>query len=206
MVATQPVNRIGAHFDSPPVPKRVLPKTEHERGKLWSDIVFDAVLALHNQLNSRSEAVVAAAANSIMELERTRLRHSNNLAGSTHKSDRQQDLDEDLHQTLEPLPSTRRKPPAETKPKPPKPTLPPPPANPLDDATLLRMHAEEIFDELVASDKKWPEHSRRPMTMDRAREYVEAICEEYHVELSQIPPGEFRRISRTFIEGDAANN
>ena len=96
MVATQPVNRIGAHFDAPPVAKRVLPKTEHERGKLWSDIVFDAVLALHNQLSSKSEAVVAAAANSILELKRTRLRHSKPLAGSSHKSDAQARLEEEL--------------------------------------------------------------------------------------------------------------
>lgn len=206
MVATQPVNRIGAHFDALPVAKRVLPKTEHERGKLWSDIVFDAVLALHNQLSSKSEAVVAAAANSIVELERTRLRHKNNLAGSTHKSDRQQGLDEEFHQTFEPLPSLKRKPAAGAAPKTPKPTLPPPPAHPLDDATLLRMHAEEIFDELVQNDKKMPEHLRRPKTLARAQEYVETICEEYHLELAQIPPGEFRRISHAFIDWDCANN
>ena len=81
MVATQTRNRMGAHFDTP-APKRELPQTERERSKLWSDVVFDAVLALHNQLSSRSEAVVAAAANSILELERTRMRHDKSVAGT----------------------------------------------------------------------------------------------------------------------------
>lgn len=206
MVGTQPVNRIGAHFDAPPVAKRELPKTEHGRGKLWSDIVFDAVLALRNQLSSKSETVVAAAANTIVDLERTRLRHSNDLAGSTHKSDRQEEMYEELDRTFEPLPGSRRKPHAPAQPKPPRPKLPPAPANPLDDATLLRMHAEEIMDELVALDKKKPEHQRRPMTLARAQEYVGAICEDFHLELAQIPPGEFRRISHAFIDWDCANN
>lgn len=82
MVATQPVNRIGAHFDSPSAPKRVLPQTERERSRLWSDMVFNALLALQKQLDSRNEAVVAAAANSILELERTRMRHDQTVAGT----------------------------------------------------------------------------------------------------------------------------
>ncbi len=73
MTATVPINRIGAHFDSPPITRPVLPKGEQARGQLWSDVVFEAVLALRNRLTSRNESVAASAANSILELERTRM-------------------------------------------------------------------------------------------------------------------------------------
>ena len=80
MVATLPLNRIGHAAHAPSKPE--LPKTERERGKLWGDVVLEAVLALRNQLGSRNEDTVAAAANSILELERTRMRHDNMISGT----------------------------------------------------------------------------------------------------------------------------
>ena len=94
------LNRLGAHFDAPPATKLAVPKSERDRGRLWSDIVFDAVLALHGQLKSRSDSVVAAAANSIIELERTRMRHSQTVAGSSLDSEAQQEFD-DTHSDAE---------------------------------------------------------------------------------------------------------
>ena len=95
MVATPPVNRIGAHFDSPPAPKHLLPKSETERGLLWSDILFEAALTLRDQLRSRNEAVAAAAANSLLDLERTRMRHGKPLAGSNDLSEAQREFEDD---------------------------------------------------------------------------------------------------------------
>ncbi len=46
MVATLPLNRLG--YDSPPAQLPELPKSARERGRLWSDAVFQAVLALKN--------------------------------------------------------------------------------------------------------------------------------------------------------------
>lgn len=204
MVATHPANRIGAHFDSPPVAKPALPKTERERGKLWSDVVFDAVLALHNQLNSRSEAVVAAAANTILELERTRIRHSKDIAGSSQESDAPAELDP--LEKLEPLPGLRSKPRVEKKPKVPKPTLPPAPANPLDDATLMQFHAQDAMADLEELHARIPGHDCRPVTLERAEGYVRSICNTYDLKLSQIPPGEFVWISKAMIEWECAND
>ncbi len=93
MIATLPVNRIGAHYDSPPIARPLLPKGERARGQLWSDVVFEAVLALRNQLTSRSESVAAAAANSILELERTRMRHAKPLAGSRYLTEEQEEFE-----------------------------------------------------------------------------------------------------------------
>ncbi len=93
MNATLPINRIGAHFDSPPITRPVLPKGEQARGQLWSDVVFEAVLALRNQLTSRNESVAASAANSILELERTRMRHAKHLAGSRYVNEEQAEFE-----------------------------------------------------------------------------------------------------------------
>ncbi len=80
MIATLLHNRIAGELAAPA--KIELPECEHERGRLWNDAVLEAVLALKNQLGSRNEEIVAAAANSILELERTRMRHDKTVSGT----------------------------------------------------------------------------------------------------------------------------
>ena len=93
MNATLPLNRVGAHFDSASAHKLALPQGERARGQLWSDAVFEAVQALRIQLHSRSEPIAAAAANSILELERTRMRHDKCLAGSRNLNEAQEEFE-----------------------------------------------------------------------------------------------------------------
>ncbi len=95
MVATLPMSRIGAHFDPTPAELPELPQSARERGRLWSDAVFRAVAALQRQLTHRDADIVAAAANSILELERTRMRHSTLLAGSEEVSEAQLQFEEE---------------------------------------------------------------------------------------------------------------
>jgi hypothetical protein len=80
MVATLTHNRIGR--DSPVPVRRELPTSQSGRKELWGDAVLEAVMALREQLNSRNEQIVAAAANSILELERTRMRHDKLISGT----------------------------------------------------------------------------------------------------------------------------
>lgn len=80
MVATLFHNRI-ADVDSAPA-RAPLPDCERQRGQIWNDAVLEAVLALKNQLGSHNEEIVAAAANSILELERTRMRHDKTVSGT----------------------------------------------------------------------------------------------------------------------------
>ena len=94
MIATVPLNRVGTHFDSAPTSKLALPQGERARGQLWSDAVFEAVQALRIQLHSRSEPIAAAAANSILELERTRMRHDKCLAGSRNTNEAQEEFEQ----------------------------------------------------------------------------------------------------------------
>ena len=94
MIATVPLNRIGARFDPPPCARPALPQGERARGQFWSDAVFEAVQALRIQLHSRSEPIAAAAANSILELERTRMRHDKCLAGSRNTNEAQEEFEQ----------------------------------------------------------------------------------------------------------------
>ena len=189
------LNRLGAHFDSPPATKPALPKSERGRGQLWSDVVFDAVLALHGQLKSRSETVVAAAANSILELERTRMRHSQTVAGSSLDSEAQREFDDahgdadesveddEADDELSDLPDLDD--------EPQRPYLP-------DDRhkhpALFRLHAEEAFEELVEAEAELPERERSPVTMERAMRYVEVQFEAWNLRTTDIRPGEFRKV------------
>ena len=92
MIATLPIaqNRIASHF---PTPEPELPQSARERGRLWSDTVFQAVLALKAQLRNPDAHIVMAAANAILEMERTRMRHAKSLAGSEHVSEAQEEYE-----------------------------------------------------------------------------------------------------------------
>ena len=98
MIATQTHNRIAPHFATP---EPELPKSARERGKLWSDTVFQAILALKAQLRSPDAHIVMAAANSILEMERTRMRHTKNLAGSQHVSEAQEEFEAEEREVRE---------------------------------------------------------------------------------------------------------
>ena len=58
-----------------------LPTTPAGRAELFSQAVFAAVAALQKQLTDDDPAVVRAAAESILDLEKTRLRHGREVAG-----------------------------------------------------------------------------------------------------------------------------
>ena len=106
MVATLPINRLG--YDSPRDELPELPKSARERGRLWSDAVMCAVLTLKKQLTHRDAHIALAAANSILELERTRMRHSTHVAGSESVSDAQLEFEEDEREADERSAARRR--------------------------------------------------------------------------------------------------
>ena len=95
MVATLPINRIG--FDSHRIEAELppLPKSSRERGELWSDAVLHAVLTLKRHLTHQDAAIAMGAANSILELERTRIRHGRNVAGSEIVTEARRQFDEE---------------------------------------------------------------------------------------------------------------
>ena len=208
MNATVPLNRVGAHFDSAPTSKLALPQGERARGQLWSDAVFEAVQALRIQLHSRSEPIAAAAANSILELERTRMRHDKCLAGSRNLNEDQdefernptcaEDDDDDDHELDEELtargdqfPTGRQAGRVEN----------PSPSETLVDELETRRH--EVSAEPEAADENnFENHTRtvrnyfasvlgRPMTVQESEEYVSEKLRGYMLTANCVPRDKF---------------
>jgi len=173
MVATYPINRIG--YDSPPAALPELPKTARERGFLWSDVVFQAVLALRNQLTHRDSAVVQAAANSLIELERTRMRHSTDVAGSESVSTAQLEFEEDERQTGESHTERRAEQAAPVQ------------VEPSADDRALAEHAREAAEACLELGKPIP---------PRPEQFVSVMLEKWGLAPSEIPAGEFMRYLR----------
>ena len=107
MVATLPINRIG--FDSHRIEAELppLPKSSRERGELWSDAVLHAVLTLKRHLTHQDAAIAMGAANSILELERTRIRHGRNVAGSEIVTEARRQFDEEESRRMEVKPTAK---------------------------------------------------------------------------------------------------
>ncbi len=168
MTATLPFaqNRIAAHFQTP---EPELPKSTRERGKLWSDTVFQAILALKGQLRSGDPHVVAAAANAILEMERTRMRHAKNLAGSEHVTEAQEEFEAERECDLEYC-----APPSRVGEPEPEAVVP---------STALAAHAREVR---IATEK-----AGTPMTERQALAFTAMILRRMELEAVEVPPGQF---------------
>ena len=164
MVATLPLNRI--FREAPTAAKPQLPGCEFERGKLWGDSVLDAVLALRNQLSSENEEIVAAAANSILELERTRMRHDKCVSGTRNRLDT---IDDERPVLVANVPESAPDGVSEA------------------DAEVVADHAAEIREHM---DKT----IHRPVSESEATAYVVEKLERWQVRPSTIHRGEFLKM------------
>lgn len=175
-ISTIPMNRLG--YDSPPATLPELPKTARERGFLWSDVVFQAVMALQKQLTHQNADIAAAAANSILELERTRMRHSTHVAGSESVSTAQLEFEEEEREVEERQVERRAEYAAATK------------AAPVAQPELslneqaLAAHAREAADAFEKMGEKLP---------IRPEHFVARLLKLWRLEPAAIPAGEFMR-------------
>lgn len=181
MVATIPMKRLG--YDSAPTELPDLPRSARERGQLWSDAVFQAVLALKKQLTHRDAAIAAAAANSILELERTRMRHSTFVAGSEEVSDARLAFEEEERGDREF--AARRT--AEAKAKEPGPVR--------TDEQAIAEHLQEVA--------KSFEKSGHPMP-GKPESFVRGLLKRWGLQAGAIPQGDFGKHLR--IHGSATRS
>ncbi len=176
------MNRLG--FDSPPAELPALPQSARERGRLWSDTVFLAVLALKKQLTHRDADIVAAAANSILELERTRMRHGTRVAGSEEVSDAQLEYEEEQRHESEMFKKRRAEKSAATE------AEETPTEEPDSNARALAEHAREVaeFHEKIGK--------RLPMRPER---FVARLLSMWGLEADEIPAGGFMAHMRAHV-------
>ncbi len=81
MLATAPQlhNRIAGHFAPAPIP---VPPTPEGKQAAWGDAVFATMMFYQRQLAHPDERVAERAARAIFDLEKTRLRHGREVAGT----------------------------------------------------------------------------------------------------------------------------
>jgi hypothetical protein len=82
MIATAPptvVNRIAGYVSSPPPP---VPATPERKQAAWGEALFAAAMLYQSRLAHPDPEVAERAARSIFDLEKTRLRHGRELAGT----------------------------------------------------------------------------------------------------------------------------
>lgn len=179
MTATQRRAHIAAHFEDAPAetpePPEI-PRSVRERGRIWSDVVFEAVLALKGQLKNRDVAIVMAAAESILNLEQTRMRHSAQLAGSELVSEAQEKFETETREESE---RTAAGPVVKKES-----ATPAPAEGNRTDAQALVEHAQEITAAFDGEDE--------PMPIGRARGFVRAQLKIWAIEATAIPRGGFR--------------
>jgi hypothetical protein len=72
-------HRLSGYFATPKKPE--YPQSEQERYEIFSDCVMAAILAARKLLTSEDPAVVLKAAETILKIERTRIRHNRNVSG-----------------------------------------------------------------------------------------------------------------------------
>lgn len=96
MIATTSPNRVATYFDQPRKTLPPLPATPEARKEALADAVFAAVFALQDQLTHPDPEVVYRAATSILDFEKTRLRHGREVAGTAAPPPDLSNLLEDL--------------------------------------------------------------------------------------------------------------
>ena len=183
MTATLPFaqNRIASHF---PTPEPELPKSARERGRLWSDTVFQAVLALKLQLRSPDAQVVMASANAILEMERTRMRYAKNLAGSESVSDAQEEFEAE-EQRADEAQAVRRAEIAAARAERELVSTAPMRAGP---SPALAAHARDA--------RTATEGSATPMTERQSLAFTAEMLDRMELEAEDVPPGKFAATMR----------
>lgn len=99
MTATATSNRVATYFDEPRKTLPPLPTTPEARKEALADAVFAAVFALQDQLTHPDPDVAFRAATSILDFEKTRLRHGRDVAGTTNPTPDMSELLEELRTT-----------------------------------------------------------------------------------------------------------
>ena len=184
MLATIPMKRLG--YDSPPAELPDLPRSARERGQIWSDAVFQAVLALKKQLTHSDAAIAAAAANSILELERTRMRHSTLLAGSEDVSEAQLAFEEEEREDRESAKRRRAEVGAEPRTEEPAPIR--------TDERAFAEHVREVAKSFETSGQAMP---------GKPEGFVSGLLKQWGIAAGAIPKGGFGKHLRIHGVGAA---
>jgi len=164
------VNRVAGYFERP-LPQ--LPEHPHDRQALLADCVLQAVVTMRGLLNNGDKGLAFKAAEAILSLEQSRMRHSANVAGCRSKMipkwEEMQEIKEAFHD-----PGPAREPTPEE----------------IEEAAF-KIHAQEVREELVKLEAKKPEKDRMKVAANAGAKFVRGRLESWGVSAASIPAGSF---------------
>ena len=167
---TATVNRVAGHFERP---LTQLPEHPHDRQALLADCVMQAVVTMRGLLNNGDKGLAFKAAEAILSLEQSRIRHGANVAGCRGKMVPKWEEMQEIKEAFEDPGPAREPTPEEI------------------EAAAFKLHSQEVREELQKLEQKKPEKDRMKVPANAGAKFVRARLEVWGVGAASIPAGSF---------------
>ena len=168
--ASPPVNRVAGYFERPPTQ---LPEHPHDRQALLADCVLQAVVTMRGLLNNGDKGLAFKAAEAILSLEQSRIRHGANVAGCRSKMVPKWEEMQEIKETFEDPGPGREPTPEEI------------------EAAAFKLHAQEVREELQKMEAEKPEKDRTKVSANAGAKFVRGRLDNWGVSAASIPAGTF---------------
>jgi hypothetical protein len=176
-------NRLADYFEQP-LPE--IPGDPCERQDQLAETVLQAVQTLRGLLRNTDKAIVLRAAEAILTLENTRIRHGSNVTGCRERLRPDWECRKELDECV-----TSSAPPTEQE---------------KEDEAFAK-HAAEVRKELVALESEKPTGERKPVAAKTGRTFVRACLTDWNRTATSIPAGTFwREFLKRDVESDRPRN
>jgi hypothetical protein len=167
---TATVNRVAGYYERP-LPQ--LPEHPHDRQDLLADCVLQAVVTMRSLLSSGDRALSFKAAEAILALEQTRIRHGTQVSGCRQKLQPKWEEHQEMKECFEDAGPPRE-----------------PTAQDLEEAAF-KQHAKEVRDELQKLEENKPAKDREKVTMKAGADFVRGRLKNWGVSATSIPARTF---------------
>jgi len=167
---TATVNRVAGYFERP-LPQ--LPEHPHERQALLADCVLQAVVTMRGLMSSGDKGLAYKAAEAILSLEQSRIRHSTEVSGCRTKMRPKWEEMQEMKECFDDPGPAREPTPEEI------------------EAAAFKLHAQEVREELQKLEQKKPEKDRMKIAANAGAKFVRGRLEKWGVSAASIPAGTF---------------
>jgi hypothetical protein len=164
---TNSVNRVADYFDRP-LPE--IPAHPHDRQDMLAETVLQAVQAMRGLLKSADKAIVLKAAEAILALEQTRIRHGTNVIGCRVRLIPDWESRKEMQDCI---------------------TATAPPTAAEVEENAAKEHAMEVRAELKKLEETKPAAERKKVAPNAGRVFVQNCLKDWNIPASAVPAGKF---------------
>ncbi len=166
-VQTNTVNRVAGYFEQP-LPE--IPAHPHERQDMLAETVMQAVQAMRGLLKSTDKSIVLKAAEAILALEQTRIRHGTNVIGCRGRLIPDWESRKEMQDCI---------------------TATAPPTAAEIEENAAKEHAAEVRAELKKLEETKPLNERKKVAPNAGRVFVQNCLKDWNIPAATIPAGKF---------------